>query len=156
MVEVDIGRIKKKLEKVRSLGERRLVLEWVREYLQDLRERRSQLYTELRGYLYALHVTVPLTFVSLLVSIIVSIHAVEILQIAVKCLVEAMAMIAISLMYLVLTRSLRVRIVEQEIRKIYDVVLDPPMRSRDYLDYIIVACILGALAILAAILVWVL
>ncbi len=59
MVEVSIGKIKEKFEKVRSLEEKRLVLEWVKEYLQYLRTRWVQLKDDVRRCVWSAIITVP-------------------------------------------------------------------------------------------------
>jgi len=148
---IDLEKIRKKLEEAKTLEERRLVLECVWKYVEDLRERRSQLYTELRGYLYALYVTVPLSFVSLLITLL---HDYSLSIPLVKFMVATFYVITLTLAIVFTAKTRELALLEEEISQIYDLVLDPNMPRTNYWIYLVVVGILTALATVALILAW--
>ena len=154
---IDIEKLRKKLQEAKTIEERRLLQEALLSYVGFLREKLSRLESEVRSYLHALLVTLPLAAASLIVTAVAQLHGLKLLVTVLKLVFAIIVATGVTLLFMILLRRYESSNVEGEIYEIYDVVVDPVMRrGRKLIDETtIFAIVLVAIIVAMAIIAWV-
>ncbi len=111
---IDLEKIRKKLEEAKTLEEKRLIIEELRDYRQYLREKLGRRESTILGLLIATIVTVPLQALTLTPKVVTMVLPL---------------IYAAALVYAGYLKNM-CETLEEKIRGLYDITLDPPMSEK--------------------------
>jgi len=151
---IEVEKIREKLEKAKSIEEKRLIVESLWRYVEFLRELYREARNEARTYLYALLIVIPLGLAQYTASLMFHAAVSYVSNLYLKLMFTMIAIAAVCLLSLIVTRVRIMVRIEKEIYELYNIMIDPAMVRLGGWGLIIAATVLAAIAVMIAVLAW--
>ena len=144
---MDLEKLRRKLQEAKSIEERKIVLEWVRWYLDYLRELYVKCVDSIRRLSYAATVIVPINAMLLALS-----SHVVLLPHTLLTVLVVLCSVTIGLTVLMYRDYKTAMDLEREIIQLVELIVDPSMRYSSLRAYLIYGIVLAALSTIILIL----